>query len=157
MSDTTDVATSETHVTSETVDTTVLSSLDTSDLLKLIGALDPEEFATLRAATNDRAKNEREAAKTIRLRARVYVQALVTSLTSNTSATDGTPPRVFTNKYDENAPGATGWSLGGSKFTSADGKTYRVSVLVRDESTIPVDPSKVVKPGADEDDELDAS
>lgn len=89
-----------------------LANLSTEDQAKLI-----EQYKAHEAKTAADAKAARERAKSL-------ASDVVTLVT-----TSDIPRQTFTST-------AEGWSLGG-KFEGADGKTYRVSVLLRDEATIP--------------------
>lgn len=110
--------------------TTPVQALTSDQISRLVELMSPEQFAALAASAKDRKTTEREARKTITLRGRKFVEALITSVTSDQTHETGLPSRVFTS-------GAVGWTLGGSKFQGADGKSYRAYVLIRDEATIP--------------------
>lgn len=91
-----------------------LSALSASDLQAVLAQVDEMKAAE---AVVIKAQNEKM---------RSGVKALVEYLTSG---------EFQARKFDS---GAVGFQAGGKDFVGADGKKYRVSVLVRDESTIPV-------------------
>lgn len=90
-----------------------LANLSDADKAQLVAQIKADE---------ERAAVERKAA---REKGKALTSDIVTMVT-----TSEVPRQTFTS-------GAEGWSLGGSKFVGADGNTYRVSVLLRDEATIP--------------------
>lgn len=91
--------------------TVTLSDLDAEQIQALVAQIKAEEEAKV-----NEAKALREAGKSLTLS---FVEQVVNTL----------PEQTFTST-------ARGYSLGGSKIAVA-GKTYRVSVLIRDEATIP--------------------
>lgn len=91
-----------------TLDITTMSATDLADLVAQVRALDE--------ATKAAQKAQRETSRNVTSR---FLADVIFEL----------PEQTFTS-------GARGYSLGGSKFTHGD-KTYRVSVLIRDEATIP--------------------
>lgn len=89
-----------------------LNSLSAEDVATLVAQLKAQEEAK---ANEAKAKREEAKALTKEFTARVV------------------------NDLDEQvfSSGAHGYSLGGSKIVLPNGKSYRVSILIRDEATIP--------------------
>lgn len=87
--------------------------------------LDESQVEALMAQVKERQDAEAEAKKAQREQAKGLAQDIVTLVT-----TSEVPRQTFQS-------GAQGWQLGGKDFTSEDGTKYRVSVLIRDEATIP--------------------
>lgn len=82
-----------------------------------------------RAALVAQIKADEESAANEKKAAREKGKALTSDIVTMVTTSD-VPRQTFTST-------AEGWSLGGSKIVGADGHTYRVSVLLRDEATIP--------------------
>lgn len=90
-----------------------------------LASLTDEDRAALVAQIKADEQRAADEAKAAREKAKGLAADIVTMVT-----TSDVPRQTFSST-------AEGWSLGGSKFVGADGKTYRVSVLLRDEATIP--------------------
>ena len=88
-----------------------------------VGALDAAQVAAILGYAKEQETKAANEAKAKREQSRVLVGTFVAQVVT---------------ELDEQTfqSGAHGYSLGGSKFVVA-GKSYRVSVLIRDEATIP--------------------
>lgn len=90
-----------------------LASLTTEDLAALTAQIKAAEVA------------EAEAKKANREKGKAVTSDIVTLVTTSDLGRE-----TFQST-------AEGWSLGGKNIEGADGKKYRVQVLIRDEATIP--------------------
>lgn len=95
-----------------------------------ITTLAPSDLAAILAQVKELQTKERTVRKHAVERKRAVVQTFLDTVVTS----EDTPRQQFATKED-GTPGAQGWSLGGAGYTAADGKTYTVSILIRDEAT----------------------